>query len=29
MLFYNAEKFSSELVQFSENRQDTQIPAYA
>lgn len=29
MLFYNAEKFSSELVQFSENRQDAQIPAHA
>ena len=29
MLFYNAEKFSSKLVQFSENRQDAQIPAHA
>ena len=29
MLFYNAEKFSPEVVQLSENRQDAQIPAYA
>ena len=29
MLFYNAEKFSPEVVQLSENRQDAQIPAHA